>query len=162
MEVVQERFGVLYIAELRLAEVVLLADVIIPIDSLGQEAFVAVMMPGDSPQNGKAVAKELLVVGIAVCLEIRQCRLGVFPEVGGVPAFLHIEQARGLNAVSVVGHFELVETGQTLLVGESADLVVAEQFSGLAQDTKRHRVGDALVVVVGVVVDAAEIGRAHV
>ncbi len=138
MEVVQERLGVLYVAELRLAEVVLLADVIIPIDTLGQEAFVAVMMPGDGPQNGEAISKELLVVGIAVRLEIRQCGLCVFPEVGGVPAFLHIEQARGLDAVSVVGHFELVQTGQALIVGESTDLVVAEQLGGLAQDTKRH------------------------
>ena len=138
VEVVQERFGVFYVAEFGLAKVVLLADVIIPVHPFGQEAFVAVMMPGDSPQNGQAVAEELLVVGIAVRLEVRQRSLGVFPQIGCVPAFLHIEQALCLDAVPVVGHFELVEAGQALLVGESTDLVVAEQLGGLAQDTKRH------------------------
>ena len=58
---------------------------IVPVHALGEKALVAVMVPGDGAQDGQAVAKELLVSGIAVRLEIGQGRLGVFPEVGRVP-----------------------------------------------------------------------------
>ena len=61
-----------------------------------------------------------------------------------------------VDAVSVFGHFELVEAREAFVVGKSKNLIVVEQFSRLKQDSKCDGIGNVLVMVVGVVIDAAE------
>ena len=75
--VVEKGFGVLNVAIFRLVDVVLLADVIIPIDAFGQEAMGPVMVFGDGAQDGQAVELAIFAMDPGqnqseLCLEFRQ------------------------------------------------------------------------------------------
>ena len=140
MQVVQKGLGIFDVTVFGLIEMMLLADVVVPVHTLGQKAFVAMMMLCDRAQDGQTIAKVLLVMGIAVRLEIGQSRFGVFPEIRRVPRLFHPEQTLRPDAVSVLGHFELIEAGQAFLKGKLFHVLIIKQLGGLPQDSKRNRI----------------------
>lgn len=99
--VVEKGFGVPDGAEFGLIDVVLLADIVVPVDPFGEETVRAAVVFGDGPEYRQAVEFVLAaplggrITGIGRRLEPGQRGLGVFPQAGRVPALLQVQQPFG-------------------------------------------------------------------
>ena len=109
MLVVQERLGVLDRRVLGAADVMLLPDVVVPVNALGEKAMRAVVVFRGGAEDGERVSQGLAVAGVGVGLQVGQGRLGILPHVRGVPAFLHPQQARRRDAIAIVVHLEAIQ-----------------------------------------------------
>lgn len=155
VEVVQEGLGVSYRAVFFSSHVMLVSDPVVPVHALGQKSGSAVTVSCYCAKDCQSLVKMDPSTSIFIGLEVRLGNFGILPHVGGVPRLLHGQETPGRNTVAVVRDFKLSDSRKGAAVSEIHNLVGAEKLSGHAQDAESHGTRDVLVIVVGVVVDAA-------
>ncbi len=129
----------------------------VPIDRLGEETEVPVMVDRKSSQHRQSLQDVPERRAPHVSLEICRRTGGDLPGTSRIPRALHVQQTLGGAAVHVLIQLEACQGPEAPLVGEIRQPIVVEKIRRREQRTEPEGVADVLCEVLGVSVDASEV-----